>query len=89
MVPGVQGVFHRHVVHHHEASEGMFGINDEDVCHVENSTEVLHFQKRPALWQQYNGGCVECVSNDISPTRRVSAHAQTTFQLVRYTPSPS
>ena len=89
MAPGVQGVFHSHTAHHHEASKGAFGISDEGVCHVENSAEVLHFQKCTPLWQQHDVGCVEHVSNDISPTLRASVNAQATFQLARCTPSPS
>ena len=45
-----QRVFLSHAAHHHEASEGAFGVSDEGVRPVESSAEVLHFQK-------HNGGC--------------------------------
>ena len=52
-----QRVFLSHSVHHHEVSEGAFGVSDEGVRPVERSVEVLHFQKCPPLHQQHNGGC--------------------------------
>ena len=54
-----QRVFLSHAAHHHEASEGAFGVSDEGVRPVESSAEVLHFQKCAPLRQQYNGRCVD------------------------------
>ena len=59
MTEGLQRVFLSHVVHHHEASEGAFGVRDQVVCTVQVSPEVLHFQKCDPLRDQYNGGCVD------------------------------
>ena len=59
MAEGVQRVFHSHAAHHHEASAGACGVRDQGVCPVQDSAEVLHFQKRAPLRQQYNGGCVD------------------------------
>ena len=56
---GLQRVFLSHTTHHHEASEGAFGVRDQVVCPVQGSAEVLHFQKCAPLRQQYNGGCVD------------------------------
>ena len=56
---GLQRVFLSDTTHHHEASEGAFGVRDQVVCPVQGSAEVLHFQKCAPLRQQYNGGCVD------------------------------
>ena len=57
MAAVAQRVFLSHAAHHHEASEGAFGVSDEGVRPVERSAEVLHFQKCAPFRQQHNGGC--------------------------------
>ena len=52
-----QRVFLSHAAHHHEASEGAFGVSDEGVRPVESSAENLHFR------QQHNGGCGDRTSD--------------------------
>ena len=86
---GVQRVFLSHAAHHHEASDGAFGVCDQGVCPVQGSAEVLHFQDRAPLRQQHNGRCLGRVSNDFSVTRRASALAEATFELASCDPSPS
>ncbi len=56
MAAVAQRVFLSHASHHHEASEGAFGVSDEGVRPLERSAEVLHFQKCAPLQQQHNGG---------------------------------
>ena len=89
MAEGVQRVFLSHAAHHHEASDGAFGVCDQGVCPVQGSAEVLHFQDRSPLRQQHNGRCLGRVSNDFSATRRASALAEATFELASCDPSPS
>ena len=56
---GLQRVFLRHTVYHHETSEGEFEVRDQVVRAVQGSAEVLHFQMCDPLRKQYNGGCVD------------------------------
>ena len=87
MEEGVQRVFLSHTSHHHEVSDGAFGVCDQGVCPVQGSAEVLHFQDRAPLRQQHNGRCLGRVSNDFSATRRASALAEATFELASCDPA--
>jgi hypothetical protein len=89
MEEGVQRVFLRHTVYHHEASGGAFGVCDQGVCPVQGSAEVLHFQDRAPLRQEHNGRCMGHVSNDFSTTRRGNTLVEATFELASCDPSPS
>ncbi len=89
MEEGVQRVFLIHSTHHHEVSDGVFGVCDQGVCPVQVSAEVLHSQDRDPLRQQHNGRCLGLVSNDFSATRRARVVAEAKFELATCDPSPS